>query len=172
MMKKISSGKICFYGVLTAAAMLFGYIESLFPLDFIAPGIKLGLANLLPLYLILIGKKTGALAVNIIRIFLTAIIFGSPFSLIYSLSAGIISPLVMILISRIKYAGVIGISLMGSLAHNITQILVAMALIGKGVVFYLPFLIIAGLITGSLIGLVAYLLLKNKELNKILNLNE
>ena len=85
--------KITLYGIFAALALIFGYIESLFSLSFIAPGIKLGLANSLCLILINRGDIKGAFCVNTVRILLSAVLFSTPFTLLFSLTAGLVSTL-------------------------------------------------------------------------------
>ena len=65
------SKKVTLYGVLSAVCLVFSYIEILLPLTFIAPGVKIGLANGVALLLILKKDIKGALLVNIIRILLS-----------------------------------------------------------------------------------------------------
>jgi heptaprenyl diphosphate synthase len=157
-MKKYNSKKIAFWGLLTAAALLFGYVEYLVPLNFIAPGIKLGFANVVFLLLLLNKKTTAAFFVNLIRITLSALLFASPFSLLFSLTAGIVSMLFMTLVCRLKIVGIVGISVLGATVHNLTQLCVANFTVGQGVWFYLPFLLIAGTIAGIVVGILAYLI--------------
>lgn len=159
----ISAKKISLYGLLTAAALLFGYAEYLLPLSFIAPGMKLGLANAVCLYLICCEKNIAAFLVNIVRILLSALLFATPFSLIFSLTAGVASTVAMLLITKINRFGIVGISVIGSAVHNIVQLLVAYFIVGQGVWFYLPYLIIAGTVTGALIGYICWLLICKTE---------
>lgn len=163
----VSAKRISLYGLLTAAALLFGYVEFLFPLSFIAPGMKLGLANAVCLYLICCKKHTATIFVNIARIVLSALLFATPFSLLFSLTAGLASTFAMIFMIKIKSFGIIGISVIGSAVHNIVQLLVANFTVGQGVWFYTPYLLIAGTAAGVLIGYVCYMIfcnLKNLQL--------
>ena len=159
------SKKIALYGMLTAAALVFGYVEYLVPLNFIAPGIKLGIANGVVLLLVLKGKFKEGICINIARIVLSAFLFSTPFSLVFSLTAGIISTAVMCFISRFKKVGVIGISVLGGAVHNLTQLCVAHFTVGKGVWFYLPLLLIAGLIAGCAVGILVWIILERFEKN-------
>ncbi len=159
-MKMLVSKKVSLYGFLTAAAPLFGYVEYLVPLNFIAPGIKLGISNGVILLLILNNKPKAAIMINIARILLSGLLFASPFSLIFSLSAGLISTLVMIILSKFKSFGIIGISALGGIIHNIVQILVAKFTVGNGVFFYLPYLLLAGTLAGVVVGLLVSIILK------------
>ncbi len=164
-MKRITSKALCLYSLFVALAMMLSYIEAIFPLDFVALGIKLGFANLVSLYLILQNKRLAAVLINVIRVLLTALLFGNAFSLIFSLSAGMVSVFVMLLLSRSLKFGTIGISGIGGVFHNLTQLAVAILTVGKGVLFYAPLLVFAGVATGVLIGLLAHTLLKNKSLS-------
>ena len=121
-MKTTVAKKVSLYGFLTAAALLFGYVEYLLPLNFIAPGIKLGISNGVVLFLIINKKYKAALLINTARILLSGFLFATPFSLIFSLTAGIVSTFIMILLNQFKGIGIIGISGVGGTVHNIVQI--------------------------------------------------
>ena len=166
-MKNISAKRITIYGLLTAVAMIFGYVEFLLPLSFIAPGVKLGLANLICLYLICVDKSCLAMGVNVVRILLSALLFATPFSLLFSLTAGVLSVISMLFAKKIKFLGVVGISVIGSAVHNIVQLIVANFTVGQGVWFYLPFLLTAGTVAGAFIGLLCFAMLsKTKNIIK------
>ena len=164
-MKTMVAKKVSLYGFLTAAALLFGYVEYLVPLNFIAPGIKLGISNGIVLFLIIKSKYKAAIIINIARILLSGFLFATPFSLIFSLTAGVISTVAMILLNQFKGFGVVGISVLGGIVHNIVQICVAYFTVGRGVVFYLPFLLFAGILAGMAVGFLVWIML-NKT-NKI-----
>lgn len=144
--------RITLYGIFTCLALIFGYIESLFSLSFIAPGIKIGLANCICLLLTARGDIRGALLVNITRIILSALLFSTPFALLFSLSAGIISTLAAFALSRFKAVTAVGYGIGGAAVHNLVQITVAALIFGKGVLYYLPFMLIASLFCGGLTG--------------------
>ena len=152
------SKKVALYGVLASLCLVFSYLETLLPLTFIAPGVKIGLANGIALLLILKNDIKGAFLVNIIRILLSNLLFVHPFALVYSLSAGIISTFVMWLISKTKIFGAVGFSVLGALTHNLVQMAVALIPLGTGVFYYSPFLIFSAIISGSLIGFLAKIL--------------
>ena len=152
--------KISLYAVFTALCLTFSYIEMLIPFDFIAPGIKLGLGNAVALLLIMKGDIRGAFCVNITRILLSALLFGGLHTLIYSLPAGLVSVSVMAFLSRFKNISGIGFSICGAAVHNITQLAVALALLGRGVLYYAPALLISAAISGYFVGLVSVLVFK------------
>ena len=157
--------KIALYGILTSLALIFGYIESLFSLSFIAPGIKLGLANSIALLLLCFNDFKGALLVNITRILLSALLFSSPFSLVFSFTAGIISVMLMQLLSGLKSVSVIGFSISGAAVHNLVQLTVASLLFGRAVWWYLPFLLASALISGGIIGIISSIIFKKMKTN-------
>ena len=150
--------KVAFYGVTAAVCLVFSYVETLLPLGFIAPGIKIGLANGVALLLILKKDIKGAFLVNIIRIILLNLLFVSPFALVFSLTAGLLSTFVMWFASKIGKLGAIGFSVLGALTHNLVQVIVALIFFGTGVLFYLPILIFSAILCGTLIGFLAKIL--------------
>ena len=152
--------KVALYGILTGLALIFGYIESLFSLSFIAPGIKLGLANSVALLLLCFREFKGALLVNITRILLSALLFSTPFSLVFSLTAGIISVVIMKLLSGIKSVSVVGFSIAGAVVHNLVQLTVASIIFGRAVWYYLPFLLVSALISGGIIVALSLIIFK------------
>ncbi len=143
--------------MLTALAMIFGYVEALIPFGFGIPGIKLGLANLvivLALYLLPVYQ---AAAIQVMRIALTSFLFGSLSMMLYSLAGGMLSLLVMGLMRKTKGFSIVGVSIAGGVSHNLGQLTVAVLVVQNlKVAFYFPALITAGLVTGGLIGMVAY----------------
>ena len=69
-------------------------------------------------------------------------------------------PQVQVLCRKIKGLSTMGVSVAGGISHNIGQILVAVFVVKNlNLLFYLPVLMIAGIITGFLIGLVAGLII-------------
>ena len=102
-MKKLietPGGKIAYCGMLTALAMIFSYVESLIPINFGVPGIKLGLANLVVLTGLYYLRPGEVLAVSVCRILLVGFMFGSGISILYSLAGGLLSFAVMLLLIR------------------------------------------------------------------------
>lgn len=153
--------KVAIFGVFTALALIFSYVELLIPINFGIPGAKLGLANLMTvLVLYKMGIKE-ALALSVTRIILSGFMFGNLFGILYSLSGGLLSFLVMVLLKKSDRFSVAGVSIGGGTAHNIGQLLVAMVVVQTCQVgYYLPVLLVAGEVTGLLIGLVAKEVLK------------
>lgn len=152
------SKKVALYGVLASVGLVFSYVETLLPLTFIAPGVKIGLANGVALLLILKKDIKGAFLVNIIRILLLNLLFVHPIALIYSLLAGIISTIVMSLVGKTNIFSAVGFSVLGAITHNLVQSVIAFIMLGSGILFYLPVLIFSAIITGVIIGFLAKIL--------------
>ncbi len=147
--------KIAYSAMLVSLGIIFNYVELLIPLSFGVPGIKLGLANLVIVVGIFLLPKLQVLGILVARIVLVAFLFGNMSSLLYSLAGGLCSFAVMCLLIRMKEFSQIGISMVGGVFHNVGQVLVAACVVESTAVFYyLPVLLIAGLLTGGLIGLV------------------
>lgn len=148
--------KTAFMGLFLALAMICSYIETLIPFSVGIPGIKLGLANIVVvLMLYSVGTKE-ALLVSLLRIVLVGILFGNAFSILYSLSGGILSFLVMFLMKKTDKFSCVSVSIKGGISHNIGQIIVAAWIVNSyNVFFYVPVLLFAGLVTGLLIGVIA-----------------
>ena len=148
--------KTAYMGLFLAVAMICSYIETLIPFSVGIPGIKLGLANIVVvLMLYAVGTKE-ALLVSVLRIVLVGILFGNAFSILYSLSGGILSFLVMFLMKKTDKFSCFSVSITGGISHNIGQIIVAAWIVNSyNVFFYVPVLLFAGLVTGLLIGVIA-----------------
>ncbi len=145
---------VALYGMLISLAFIFSYIEAVIPIPIPVPGVKLGLANLVSIVgLYTVGIK-GTIAVSLVRIVLVGFTFGNLSSMIYSLAGGTVSLIFMILLKKTGKFSQVGVSIMGGIGHNIGQ-LTAAALITEtaGVFYYLPFLMVAGVIAGAVIGL-------------------
>ncbi len=156
--------RAAYFGVFTALALIFSYLESLIPIQFGIPGIKLGLANLLTVILLYKRNAKEALILSAVRVILSGFMFGNLFSIVYSLAGGILSLLVMAVLKRSGKFSVIGVSAAGGVSHNTGQLMVAMAAVETyRVGYYFPVLLIAGVLTGLLIGTAAEQVLKRLE---------
>ena len=156
--------KVAVFGVFTSLALILSYVELLIPINFGIPGMKLGLANLLVVILLYKGCPRDALLLSVIRILLSGLIFGNMFSIFYSLGGGLLSLAVMVFIKKTGQFTVAGISIGGGASHNVGQLLVAMFVVQTYQVgYYLPVLLIAGVITGAVIGILSAEVLKRTQ---------
>lgn len=155
MKKRSNTFNITFCGIFTALAMIFSYIESLIPVPLPIPGIKLGIANIAIITVLYAVGSVQAVAINLLRITLTAILFGNLNSFLFSLAGGMLSILVMVILKRLKIFSMLGVSIAGGVAHNIGQVTAAVFIMDTAAIYYyLPVLLAAGVITGIVIGIV------------------
>lgn len=153
--------KTAYTGLLVAVAFLLSYIENLLPLAIGIPGVKLGLANLAVFAALYITNTKNALFVSIARIVLVSLTFGNTFSLIYSIAGGGLSFALMVLCKKFRIFSRVGISIVGGVAHNIAQIAVAICVLETPeLIWYLPALLISGIVAGAVIGFVGALILE------------
>ena len=156
--------KVAVFGVFTSLALILSYVELLIPINFGIPGMKLGLANHLVVILLYKGCPRDALLLSVIRILLSGLIFGNMFSIFYSLGGGLLSLAVMVFLKKTGQFTVAGISIGGGASHNVGQLLVAMFVVQTYQVgYYLPVLLIAGVITGAVIGILSAEVLKRTQ---------
>lgn len=163
-MRSNRTKKLAIYALMVALAMIFSYIEVLIPIPYLVPGMKIGLANIVTMIALYKMGALDAAVVSVMRILLSALLFGNVFSLAYSLAGGLISLAIMILLKKTDRFSMVGVSLAGGVCHNIAQIGVAAILLETGeLIYYLPVLLITGTITGILIGVLGGLILKKLE---------
>ena len=152
--------KLANMAMLVALAMIFSYVESLIPINFGIPGMKLGVANLVTVTGMYFLEFPEVFLVVVMRILLIGFLFGNGMSIIYSLAGGILSFLVMALMKRLKGFSVAGVSIAGGVSHNIGQIIVASVVVENlKLIYYLPALLIAGTVTGFVMGMISKKLL-------------
>ena len=149
-------------GVCLSVAMVLSYIEFLLPPVWSAvPGIKLGLTNIIVIYLLYRLGTPYAAAVSLLRVLLSALLFGSVMTLIYSLSGAILSLLVMSVLRRIDKFSEIGVSIAGAVSHNLGQILAAVVILAtREIGYYMIVLAFTGTVAGIFVGLCASMLMK------------
>ena len=148
--------RVAYFGVFTALALIFSYVETLIPVNLGIPGVKLGLANLIIVVALYKMRLSEAYLLSVVRVLLAGFIFGNYFSIIYSLAGGLLSLTVMALLKKWGGFSLQGISIAGGVCHNIGQLVVAMIVVETfAMSYYMPVLLVAGLITGFLIGVVA-----------------
>ncbi len=164
----MKNNRIASGAMLTALALIFSYVEALIPIPLGIPGIKLGLANILVLFALYLLDFRYAFCINLLRIILSGLLFGSVFSLVYSLCGGMLSLLIMFLLKKTNLFSVIGISMAGGVFHNLGQIVVALFVVNTPqILLYFPVLLFAGIITGVLNGFVAALIIQRLSSMKL-----
>ncbi|MFR2365806.1 MAG: Gx transporter family protein [Eubacterium sp.] len=148
--------RIANMAMLVALAIIFSYVEFMIPINLGIPGIKLGLANLVIVIALYILKLSDVWIISILRILIIGFMFGSGMSIIYSLAGAIVSLIVMMLVKKINGFSIMGVSMIGAVCHNLGQIAVAMIVVETtSILYYVPVLLVAGLITGAIIGIIS-----------------
>lgn len=162
MKKRTSARKLTVLSLTVAVAMLLSYIEHLLPSFVPIPGIKLGLANIATVFALYTLGRGYAAYVTLVRVLLSALLFGNPLGAIYALSGAVLALLGMCLLSLVPLFSEIGVSTAGGVLHNIGQITAAAIVMRTAglVVAYLPVMLIFGTIAGVCIGIASGLLIK------------
>lgn len=157
---------IAFCGMFTAVAIVMGYIESFIVIPGLLPGMKLGLANCVILFVLMRYGVTSAALVSLVRIIAVNSLFGNMTAAVFSLVGAALSILVMNLLRKSRRFSMVGISLAGGVAHNLGQVLVAMALFeNAGMFYYFPILIVTGIAAGVFVGIAAGLVYAKVQKN-------
>lgn len=158
----MKTSKLTALALFATLALIIFTIESAIPPLVPIPGIKLGLANIITLVLLRIYSPKETFLVLMVRIFLAAFFFGQGLSLLYSLAGGLFCFAAMLLTNRLLKGHFLFLtSIVGGLFHNMAQLSVAFLITQvSGVLVYLPFLLLSGILTGLFTGLCAHFTLK------------
>ena len=163
--------KLTLLSLLTAIALTIFMVEAQIPALTPIPGIKMGLANIVTVFVVFaIGSKEAA-AVLFVRIFLGAVFAGNFSTIFYSAAGGACAIGVTILLKKIltkKQLWVAGA--LGAIAHSIGQMAMAVAITATpGLMAYLPVMIVVSIITGTFTGLCAQFLVNRGNLWKTIS---
>ncbi len=151
--------KVSLCGLMIALAMILSYIESLVPLSFAVPGIKMGLPNIVIVFALYKLGPADAIIISAVRVTLNSILFGNMYSFMYSIAGAGLSFAVMLLMKKTGKFSTVGVSVAGGVCHNLGQILVAaLVLETGGLMYYFPALCVSGAAAGVCIGVAAGLL--------------
>lgn len=155
--------------LLLALSVALNVIETLIPFfNGSIPGLKLGLANIVSLFIIYEFGLKDALYVGILRVFLVGILRSGIFSpaFFFSLFGVLFSIIMMYIGKNIFKLSTIGVSITGSIFHSIGQVLVAIILLQtKAMIYYLPWLLLFSIPTGILVGIICKHLIKYYDEN-------
>ena len=150
--------------MLTSAALIFSYIEFLIPISIGIPGIKLGFANIVVVYALYKLGPRHAVLVNLCRVLLSGLLFGSVFSTLYAMSGAVVSILGMIALKKTGLFTCAGVSMAGGVLHNLGQIIVAAIVVETSQIFaYFPVLVFSGIIAGAINGIITTIALQKTE---------
>ena len=159
---KAGTKKIALLGIMTAVALILAYLEAILPpLWSAVPGVKMGLPNLVIIFVLYRFGFKEAAAVSAIRLFTVSLLFGNVMTLAYSAAGAVLSLILMVLLKKIDNFSTVGVSVAGAVSHNLGQILVAVFLFDTVQLgYYMIILAITGSIAGVFIGIGANLLIK------------
>ena len=158
----MKKSRVAFLGLFTAFAMILSFVESQIPTFVAIPGIKLGLPNIAIIVILYRFGWKEASVISLLRVLLTSLLFGTVLSMLYSFAGAILSLIVMILLKKIL--STVTISVLGGVFHNVGQILVAiMVTETQQLIYYLPVLIVSGVISGIAVGMVSAISVKKIE---------
>ena len=157
--------KLTVMALTTAVAMILSFVESQIPAFVAVPGVKVGLANIAVVFaLYRLGWKEAA-AISLVRVVMVSMLFGSIASLFYSLAGAILSLTGMGLLKKTGRFTEIMVSVTGGILHNIGQIAMACLILETAALrYYLPFLLVSGIIAGVVVGLVSAVLVQRVKI--------
>ena len=154
--KGLSTRQMVTLSALIAVAMILSYIESLVPAFVAVPGVKVGLSNIATVFALYALGWPYAICVSLVRVFLSALLFGNAVGLIYSLSGAALALVSMILLKKTDRFSSIGISVVGGVCHNIGQVAAACIVMETAAIaYYIIPLLLSGTIAGVVIGVAA-----------------
>ena len=154
--------KITFLALCASLALLLSYVEALIPPIFSAvPGIKMGLPNIVVVFILYHFGVVNAGIVSFVRLIIVSLLFGTPMVFLYSLAGAVLSLLVMAILKKLDFLSTVGVSVAGAIMHNLGQVIVAMILMNTSEIgYYMIVLSITGVISGIFIGLCGAFMLK------------
>ncbi len=157
--------RIALLGVLTSVALVLSYLEVMLPpISTAVPGIKMGLPNIIIIFLLYKFGLKEAVTVSLVRVFIVALLFGNVMTLAYSVAGAVLSLGLMTLFKKFDFFSQVGVSIIGGISHNLGQILVAIFLFDTiQIGYYMIVLSITGTIAGVVIGIISSILVKKLE---------
>ena len=161
--------RLTFIALSASVALVLSYIEALIPPIYAAlPAVKVGLPNIVIIFVLYKFGLKDAIAVSVIRLLCVTLLFGNAVMLVYSIAGAALSLSTMALLRYLDRFSTVGVSVCGGVMHNLGQILIAMLLLDTiAVGFYFPVLIITGSTAGIFVGLAGSLLLKKLKNNSL-----
>ena len=156
--------KIAVLALAIALAMILSFVESQIPAFVAIPGVKIGLANIAVVFVLYkLGWKEAVL-ISLVRVFMVSVLFGTAVSLFYSVAGAVLSLTGKVLLGKTGLFSTVAVSVTGGVLHNVGQILMACLLLETNViVYYLPFLILSGVIAGVVIGVVSAIMVNRVQ---------
>ncbi len=167
--KQTRMRKFVFLGLGASLALLLSYVEFLLPPIYAAvPGVKVGLPNIVILYVLHFMGIGPAALVSAVRLCISSMLFGNAMTFAYSAAGAVLSLAVMYFLKKSDIFSSLGVSVAGAVSHNLGQILVALVLLNTPqIAFYMIVLTVTGSLSGVFVGLCGILLIKRIQINKL-----
>lgn len=165
--------RLCLLALLTSQALVLSIVEGMLPIPIGIPGIKLGLANIITIVSLVYFGYLDTLFIILIRCIIASLFTGGPVIFLFSIAGAILSASVMWLLLKIlpNFLSLVGISIAGSIFHNIGQITIACLLMSDmSVMYYLPVLLISGISMGCFVGFCSSFLIKAMKKIKLFSM--
>lgn len=161
--KYFSAKRIATLSALTAMGLISFMIESLFPPLLPLPGFKMGISNIFSLLALFLLGPADALVLVAVRTTLGSVFTGNVSTLMYSLSAGVVSVTVSAVLVEFAYprVSIVAISVVSAIVHNLTQNVVFCLVSNTPQMFvYMPVLAVVGILAGIIVGFAVWFILK------------
>ena len=154
--------RLAYLGICTSMALILSWVELMLPPIYSAiPGIKIGLPNIVIIFLLYRFGWREAASVSLVRISIVALLFGNPMTFAYSFAGGLLSLGAMILLKKLDFLSCVGVSVAGGILHNVGQIIMAVIILGTAeIAYYLIVLSVTGTVAGIFVGIAGGLLNK------------
>lgn len=157
----MSIKKICELSFLLAISLVLAYIENLLGFVFIVPGAKIGLANIVTMIMVYQTNWKQTFFLMVLRVVLSGLLFSGITGILFGFSGSVFCIVSMYTVKRFSFFSILGVSMTGAIFHNIGQLIIALICLGNVMIFYyLPWLILAGTISGICIGYVSSLIIQ------------
>jgi len=153
-----NKNRLAVRAVFLALTIIIGFIERMIPFEFAVPGVRLGLGNAIVLMCLYLLSVRDVFVLVILKCVLNAFLFGSANTFLFSFAGGMLSFFIMTFMIKIfkQKISPVGVSVAGAVMHNAGQMIVAALLIGSAqIIYYLPILLVSGVITGVITGMAA-----------------
>ena len=149
--------RVALCGLLVSLMLVLGYMETLIPVPTVVPGIKLGLSNGVLLFALYLLDIPTAFALMVLKVVLSGLLFGGVSAMMYSFAGGLLSMIVMAALRQVKGLHIVTVSMVGGVAHNAGQVILAMIMVKTSqLIYYMAVLMLVGLVAGAITGVVAH----------------
>lgn len=160
--KYFSARRLATLAVLSAMGLIMFIVESLFP-PLVLPGAKMGLSNIFSMLALFMLGPTDAFVLVVVRTVLGSMFSGNMSTLMYSLTAGVVSVIVSSILTQYVYprVSIVAISIVSAVLHNLTQNVVFCLVSNTPQMFsYMPMLAVLGVLAGIIVGFAVWFILK------------